>query len=100
MFAAGIGRASATLFLDACVAPASFPMLARIIDGHGLADSALGIGALMNSRGPMELIIIKHRAAQRDHRPDAVRALLHSLRPASAQSALDDALARAGREAG
>ena len=42
LFAAGIGRASATLFLGACIALTAFPMLARIINERGLADSAVG----------------------------------------------------------
>ncbi len=42
LFAPGIGRASATLFLGACIALTAFPMLARIISERGLADSALG----------------------------------------------------------
>jgi Kef-type K+ transport system membrane component KefB len=42
LFAAGIGRGSATLFLGACIALTAFPMLARIINERGLADSALG----------------------------------------------------------
>lgn len=42
LFATGIDRASATLFLGACIALTAFPMLARIINERGLADSALG----------------------------------------------------------
>ena len=42
LFAAGISQASATLFLGACIALTAFPMLARIINERGLADSALG----------------------------------------------------------
>lgn len=42
LFAAGIGQANATLFLGACIALTAFPMLARIINERGLADSALG----------------------------------------------------------
>ncbi|WP_037492588.1 cation:proton antiporter [Sphingomonas sp. PAMC 26605] len=42
LFAAGIGRASATLFMGACIALTAFPMLARIINERGLANSALG----------------------------------------------------------
>ena len=46
LFAAGIDRTSATLFLGACIALTAFPMLARIIDERGLADSSLGTLAL------------------------------------------------------
>lgn len=42
LFAAGISQANATLFLGACIALTAFPMLARIINERGLADSALG----------------------------------------------------------
>jgi Kef-type K+ transport system membrane component KefB len=42
LFAAGIGQGSATLFLGACIALTAFPMLARIINERGLADSSLG----------------------------------------------------------
>ena len=42
LFAAGIGRGSATLFLGACIALTAFPMLARIINERGLADSSVG----------------------------------------------------------
>lgn len=42
LFAAGISRLNATLFLGACIALTAFPMLARIINERGLADSALG----------------------------------------------------------
>lgn len=42
LFAAGISRANATLFMGACIALTAFPMLARIISERGLADSALG----------------------------------------------------------
>ncbi|WP_294390235.1 cation:proton antiporter [uncultured Sphingomonas sp.] len=42
LFTAGISRANATLFMGACIALTAFPMLARIINERGLADSALG----------------------------------------------------------
>jgi Kef-type K+ transport system membrane component KefB len=42
LFADGISPANATLFLGACIALTAFPMLARIINERGLADSALG----------------------------------------------------------
>ncbi len=42
LFAPGIGQANATLFLGACIALTAFPMLARIINERGLADSSLG----------------------------------------------------------
>ena len=42
LFAPGIGTGAATLFLGACIALTAFPMLARIINERGLADSALG----------------------------------------------------------
>jgi Kef-type K+ transport system membrane component KefB len=42
LFAPGIGTASATLFMGACIALTAFPMLARIITERGLADSPLG----------------------------------------------------------
>jgi Kef-type K+ transport system membrane component KefB len=42
LFAAGISRVDATLFMGACIALTAFPMLARIINERGLADSALG----------------------------------------------------------
>ena len=42
LFAAGISPANATLFTGACIALTAFPMLARIINERGLADSALG----------------------------------------------------------
>ncbi len=42
LFAAGIGAASATLFMGACIALTAFPMLARIINERGLANSPLG----------------------------------------------------------
>jgi Kef-type K+ transport system membrane component KefB len=42
LFASGISPTSATLFLGACIALTAFPMLARIINERGLADSSLG----------------------------------------------------------
>ena len=42
LFAAGISQADATLFMGACIALTAFPMLARIINERGLADTALG----------------------------------------------------------
>ncbi|MBV8237312.1 MAG: cation:proton antiporter, partial [Sphingomonas sp.] len=42
LFAPGIGQGSATLFMGACIALTAFPMLARIINERGLADSSLG----------------------------------------------------------
>ncbi|GGB28419.1 Kef-type K+ transport system [Sphingomonas metalli] len=42
LFAPTISQASATLFLGACIALTAFPMLARIINERGLANSALG----------------------------------------------------------
>ena len=42
LFAPTIGQASATLFMGACIALTAFPMLARIINERGLANSALG----------------------------------------------------------
>jgi Kef-type K+ transport system membrane component KefB len=42
LFAPGISQANAILFLGACIALTAFPMLARIINERGLADSALG----------------------------------------------------------
>jgi Kef-type K+ transport system membrane component KefB len=42
LFAPGIAQGSATLFMGACIALTAFPMLARIINERGLADSALG----------------------------------------------------------
>jgi Kef-type K+ transport system membrane component KefB len=42
LFAAGISQFNATLFMGACIALTAFPMLARIINERGLADSALG----------------------------------------------------------
>ena len=42
LFADGITQVNATLFLGACIALTAFPMLARIINERGLADSSLG----------------------------------------------------------
>jgi Kef-type K+ transport system membrane component KefB len=42
LFAAGISQANATLFMGACIALTAFPMLARIINERGLADTSLG----------------------------------------------------------
>jgi Kef-type K+ transport system membrane component KefB len=42
LFAPGISQVDATLFMGACIALTAFPMLARIINERGLADSALG----------------------------------------------------------
>jgi len=42
LFAPGISQANATLFMGACIALTAFPMLARIINERGLADSPLG----------------------------------------------------------
>lgn len=42
LFADGLGQGQATLFLGACIALTTFPMLARIINERGLADSPLG----------------------------------------------------------
>lgn len=42
LFADGISQMNATLFLGACIALTAFPMLARIINERGLADSSLG----------------------------------------------------------
>jgi Kef-type K+ transport system membrane component KefB len=42
LFAAGISQWNATLFLGACIALTAFPMLARIINERGLANSSLG----------------------------------------------------------
>jgi Kef-type K+ transport system membrane component KefB len=42
LFAAGIAPANATLFMGACIALTAFPMLARIINERGLANTALG----------------------------------------------------------
>ncbi|OYZ12771.1 MAG: cation/H(+) antiporter [Novosphingobium sp. 28-62-57] len=42
LFAPAISRVDATLFFGACVALTAFPMLARIINERGLANSSLG----------------------------------------------------------
>ncbi|WP_168072672.1 cation:proton antiporter [Caulobacter sp. SSI4214] len=42
LFAVGISRANATLFMGACIALTAFPMLARIINERGLAKTSLG----------------------------------------------------------
>ena len=42
LFAEGISQANATLFLGACIALTAFPMLARIINERGLANTSLG----------------------------------------------------------
>jgi Kef-type K+ transport system membrane component KefB len=42
LFAEGISRVNATLFMGACIALTAFPMLARIINERGLANSSLG----------------------------------------------------------
>lgn len=42
LFTPGISQANATLFMGACIALTAFPMLARIINERGLANSALG----------------------------------------------------------
>lgn len=42
LFAPGISQANATLFMGACIALTAFPMLARIINERGLANSSLG----------------------------------------------------------
>jgi len=42
LFAEGISMANATLFMGACIALTAFPMLARIINERGLADTSLG----------------------------------------------------------
>ena len=42
LFAEGISRANATLFMGACIALTAFPMLARIINERGLSNTALG----------------------------------------------------------
>jgi Kef-type K+ transport system membrane component KefB len=46
LFAAGISATNATLFMGACIALTAFPMLARIINERGLANSSLGTLAL------------------------------------------------------
>src|SRR3546814_4435621 len=42
LFTEGLSQGSATLFMGACIALTAFPMLARIINERGLADTALG----------------------------------------------------------
>jgi Kef-type K+ transport system membrane component KefB len=42
LFAEGLSQANATLFLGACIALTAFPMLARIINERGLANTSLG----------------------------------------------------------
>ena len=42
LFAAGISKTNATLFLGACIALTAFPMLARIIHERGLTNTSLG----------------------------------------------------------
>ncbi|HET6941130.1 MAG TPA: cation:proton antiporter [Sphingomicrobium sp.] len=42
LFADGISQANATLFLGACIALTAFPMLARIINERGIANTSLG----------------------------------------------------------
>ncbi len=42
LFTDGISQSSATLFMGACIALTAFPMLARIINERGLANTALG----------------------------------------------------------
>jgi Kef-type K+ transport system membrane component KefB len=42
LFAEGISRFNATLFMGACIALTAFPMLARIVNERGLSDTALG----------------------------------------------------------
>lgn len=42
LFTPGISVANATLFMGACIALTAFPMLARIINERGLANSSLG----------------------------------------------------------
>ena len=42
LFTDGLGQASATLFMGACIALTAFPMLARIINELGLANTSLG----------------------------------------------------------
>ncbi|MCV2368432.1 cation:proton antiporter [Roseateles oligotrophus] len=42
LFAEGISKANATLFMGACIALTAFPMLARIINERGLANTSLG----------------------------------------------------------
>ncbi|MDG2535150.1 cation:proton antiporter [Sphingomonas sp. HITSZ_GF] len=42
LFAPGISQSNATLFMGACIALTAFPMLARIINERGLANTSLG----------------------------------------------------------
>ena len=42
LFAEGISTTNATLFMGACIALTAFPMLARIINERGLANTSLG----------------------------------------------------------
>jgi len=42
LFAPGISHFNATLFMGACIALTAFPMLARIINERGLANTSLG----------------------------------------------------------
>ncbi|HCB76056.1 MAG TPA: cation/H(+) antiporter [Sphingomonas bacterium] len=42
LFTPGISSSNATLFMGACIALTAFPMLARIINERGLANSSLG----------------------------------------------------------
>jgi len=42
LFANGISTTNATLFMGACIALTAFPMLARIINERGLANTSLG----------------------------------------------------------
>jgi Kef-type K+ transport system membrane component KefB len=42
LFADGISQFNATLFMGACIALTAFPMLARIINERGLANTSLG----------------------------------------------------------
>ena len=42
LFTEGLSQGGATLFMGACIALTAFPMLARIINERGLADTALG----------------------------------------------------------
>lgn len=47
LFSAAVTRANATLFMGACIALTAFPMLARIINDRGLADTSLGTLSLV-----------------------------------------------------
>jgi len=42
LFTEGLGQGPATLFMGACIALTAFPMLARIINERGLANTSLG----------------------------------------------------------